>query len=753
MQRNLLDNTLIDFVIVIVIGHTLISHAAELIHGTTGAALEPLTVVGFEPAQISLQLPGELTITPPKAETFGFDEWELRDMLRASMRIPPGQSISLRIVPTAGAMELAAPPDSLGLSQICLEAVARAPRWLRNDLATNFLAMQGDRVEFFRELLAFQILSAEDPVVDEIAFQAAHISPNLLASGQLYFDLFAENAAGIYEADEYLDYVRVIDHGDAGDENFWTTLAYQVKTADSDTIELMLDRELYYWWVVHPRISDEIPIYIDPATGQSCPPPRGVFWRDYFLNHPDDGYPSLREALQDVGVMYANLVNNGTSENGAVGAVNAWINAVMDFTSRQERPIQPVRIYHLHIGRCGEHQDITAAAARAALIPAADICALSNDHVWNEFWAGRWLAWEPVNNYVADSLVYERWDNGNWRAPALFKWRGDGFTETVTSRYAAQTADLIVRVVDALARPVDGVKVSLASDYIGGGIAFATWGFTASDGRVVFKINRERNFYVRVDSPLGSYPGQGQVTRIIAGSQAGQTYNWSTRLNGRMPVLNSIPEVPPEIPEHYKLTINFTPRGESVAGEVFANSQFLADIYTARIGFYIMNSQNYERFRQRRLFNVYQDLEWTAAQQLEIMLPDDGEWYAVFSNANKIVNIEDIEVDIGLSHNSEWSVHREPAVRMPNKYRLESIYPNPFNSSALIKFSLPAASQVKFDILDFNGREMAPILYLPNCAAGRHSFSLQAVDLPTGMYLLRMEAGGYTDAREIVLIK
>ena len=144
-----------------------------------------------------------------------------------------------------------------------------------------------------------------------------------------------------------------------------------------------------------------------PPPASAADPPTGQFWRDFLFAYADSGYPVLKDQLAGCQTLWEGNVDSRT--NGAVGILTQWILDVMDFGSGAERPIQPVRIYRKHLGRCGEHADITAAAARAALIPTNSASAIDNDHTWNEFWDRRWIAWEPVNVYVDAPWHYEGW--------------------------------------------------------------------------------------------------------------------------------------------------------------------------------------------------------------------------------------------------------------------------------------------------------------------------------------------------------
>ena len=714
-----------------------------------------LECVAVDLATMRLASVSSTSFYPSRQSTIGgwrrmdFDDWVPIDTVRNTVRIPPGDRYVLALNPGDGSISEI--PPEIELSDNLMEAVSRAPRWLRADLATNLYNIHGELAEFMQEFLAEMIIEAEDPYVDEIAFTAAHVSPGLLGSGNLNFELFEENALGIYEADEYLDYVSIIDHGEAGDEDYWSTLEFNIGNEDEDTVQVEIDPFYYYWYVVHPRISDEHPLYINPATGNVQRPPNGVFWRDFLLNHPDEDYPSLREAIEGCGVLWSNLINNGTPENGAVGAVSEWINTVLEFDSRNERPIQPVRIYNLHMGRCGEHQDMTVAAGRAALIPTTGVSCWPYDHVWNQFYDGRWMQWEPEGNSTGDSLRYE----GNRQIPALFAWRGDGYVETVTPRFSEDVADLVVTVRDANRKPVDGVKVMLASDAHGGGLTIATWGFTNSEGKVTIKIGDQRNFYLRIDSEIGSFPEQNnQVTQVITNSQADRVYEWSRRLNGEVPQLDIHEAEPVENPtNHFNLAVAYEPLIETVSGQLFSQSEFLAGIYPARLDFFICDHANYEQYLDGDRFEAFNITEITEEGGMEYTLPTDARWYAVVSNDQRLVNLEDIRLEAYWYQDSEWSAPglvTQPG--MPNAYVLSQNFPNPFNAATRIPFALKAQGDVSLTICDLTGREIAS-LEMGRLPIGYHSVQYDANRLESGLYMYRIECNGFVDARKMIVVK
>lgn len=695
-------------------------------------------------------------ISPPSDRMFCLDEWVLLETIAKSPSIPPGVHYAFRL-DLANETMVEVPPEH-NLSDLCLEAVDRAPSWLRNDLFDNLLQFAGSGT--LTDVIAELILSAEDPFVDEVAFTLAHLSPNLLIQDQMDLDrdleIVRENVQGIYAADEFLDYVQINNYGTSADDDYWSTVEYTLRTIEGDTVHVEVDRDFYYWYVVHPRISDEVPKYIDPETGDGAAPPAGKFWRNFFLYEPDEGYSSLQDMLDSCGIMYGNLFNDNSDSNGAVGIVTRWIQDVMNFGSGAERPIQPVRIYHLHLGRCGEHQDITAAAARAALIPTVGATAICNDHVWNEFWDGtQWKSWEPVNNYVGDSLAYERWGK---RFPAVFDWRGDGFVWTVTERYHSNTTTLTVHILQENGNPVDGAKVKMLSDYEYGGLRLATCGYTDASGTVNFTIGGERDIYLNISSALGIYPSDpDDGVLIIEDSDPDIEYEWTYNYDGSMAVIMPEEAEPPQDPlEHFHLNIEYNMLCEATRGQIFRYSDFVAEIGEARLDFFICDEANYNRFVAWMDFEAFSIADLTESGEIDFTLPDDDTWYAVFNNANSISNYQRTEVTVSLYVDDEFSVVRA-GEEIPSAYALFPNYPNPFNPTTQIRFDLPKNARVQLRIYNTLGQLVATLVDEVR-SAGSYAIKWDGKtsageNVAAGLYICQLKAGSFVGVRKMVLIR
>jgi len=97
------------------------------------------------------------------------------------------------------------------------------------------------------------------------------------------------------------------------------------------------------------------------------------------------------------------------------------------------------------------------------------------------------------------------------------------------------------------------------------------------------------------------------------------------------------------------------------------------------------------------------------------------------------------------------SIH-EPE-KLPEDYVLEQNYPNPFNPSTVIRYQLPDAGEVRLEVFDVLGQQVATLLNSENKQAGTHSVIFDAAGLTSGIYFYRLTAGNITKTRTLMLIK
>jgi len=89
----------------------------------------------------------------------------------------------------------------------------------------------------------------------------------------------------------------------------------------------------------------------------------------------------------------------------------------------------------------------------------------------------------------------------------------------------------------------------------------------------------------------------------------------------------------------------------------------------------------------------------------------------------------------------------------PSSFELFTAYPNPFNSSTTIMFSVVQVSQpVKLAVYDLQGR-LVDELVNGRLSAGHHTAVWDGTDLATGVYLIRLESGGVARIVKGVIVK
>jgi len=88
-----------------------------------------------------------------------------------------------------------------------------------------------------------------------------------------------------------------------------------------------------------------------------------------------------------------------------------------------------------------------------------------------------------------------------------------------------------------------------------------------------------------------------------------------------------------------------------------------------------------------------------------------------------------------------------------DNFTLEQNYPNPFNPSTNISFTIGTTSKVSLKVYDILGNEIATLLNEEK-PAGSYSVSFNSpVDLASGLYIYKLQAGNYTASKKMLLIK
>jgi len=107
--------------------------------------------------------------------------------------------------------------------------------------------------------------------------------------------------------------------------------------------------------------------------------------------------------------------------------------------------------------------------------------------------------------------------------------------------------------------------------------------------------------------------------------------------------------------------------------------------------------------------------------------------------------------------NKMVTVHAPTAIvdrleRQPNGFTLQQNYPNPFNPTTVIRYQLAVGSNVKLVLYNTLGEKVATLVN-KHQAAGSHAVTFNAANLPSGLYMYKLQAGTRIQTRRMVLSK
>ncbi len=94
----------------------------------------------------------------------------------------------------------------------------------------------------------------------------------------------------------------------------------------------------------------------------------------------------------------------------------------------------------------------------------------------------------------------------------------------------------------------------------------------------------------------------------------------------------------------------------------------------------------------------------------------------------------------------------------PEDFKLKPNYPNPFNPSTTIEYTLPIASKISISIYNVIGQEVANLVQLQDKAAGTYHVTWNGLDnngnkVASGTYFYSMRFGNFTKTKQMTLMK
>jgi hypothetical protein len=604
------------------------------------------------------------------------------------IEIPPESDFFIRFDvqnQTLNAQEI--PPLTIGLSEIVLAAIAKSPRWIQPRLASQFQNLTDP------EIYANVLLNSSKQYADEIAFSIACCPIGRVPDPAL----LKENAESLYEADQWISYADIVDYDD-GMGNYSSTIRYKVLENGTETT-ILLPPEIYYWYVVHPKITNE---EIDAVYGP--------LWRNYLMNHNDIGYPLLKEKLSGIQYLWdcqsysqpgQRLWSECISQHPtAIEAVSYWIGKTVPNPATGDRPGQASVIAHEHNGWCGELQKIAVAAQRTALIPSIATCNVGEDHVWREFYERGWHEndnwWSDTGGAVDQPDVYAYGWGKNMSA--IYQWRGDGTILQDTAYYIHDEDHITVNftVQDLFFQPVDGARVivlvkgpkditfykNLFSEKLQNlwdklpeilkgklftllfnkiqerinqvpdsitGLTITTWGYTDSMGRCSFELGKNLEYLFLIQDGNLKKPWQ------LARHNTLRSLKTGTDKSFRITLLDASRKPQKMTPDAIQLPVcqfclSFTSSGYQLQKH-FTNEGIGRYEFQGNIDILFLDEENFQRYQQGTAFSYYKYYEnIDSAMNASFNGPTEGtDLYLIFRNHNRLTHeIVDFSLDVSI---------------------------------------------------------------------------------------------------------
>ncbi|MBN2378604.1 T9SS type A sorting domain-containing protein [candidate division WOR-3 bacterium] len=680
---------------------------------------------------------------------------ETYDEMTFSVFLPANTAYVVRCDPAGMSIADTLAPDYPLVEEVW-PAIDACPEWLRFDLINNLIELTPG----VQGIIADMILNPIDPRFrDEIAFQAAYLAPSRLGSMDL--GILARNLDSLYAIDNELQYVEIVDYGDPEtDEDYYSTTRY--KNSDGSTIEI--PREIYYWYVIMPRITDELPKIIYEK-----------FWREYlyynngtvsYTENPEgDPYPLLRDVLKDISFVWDGVRQvwpadrEHSTDMGAIDAIGWWVSRILPRSATSPRPVQPNQLATDHDGNCGECQDLFCAGLRTGMIPALGVMDINEDHVWNAFWwpddaFSTGPGWYPCQvdlgggvTHAADSgCAYDNSRGGGKYCSMIWNWRTDGYQWSAIETYS-DCCTLTVAVYNTEGNPVPEAEVKLRSEGWKTLVKIAGFGgITDRDGLFTTTLGEGQNYYVMV--------GWDELGRVIDSASAltGEHFFTACTVSfGAKPrILDTEPKTPDplgdvalylEVNAEYDLarcpTYVYSEEVKSKAAVKFAPGK-LTD-------FIVTDYEGLVDFLAEEKFATYKRISFEGEKGLTIALPANQARYLVFFNNHPGMG----EVVSGtISMVEPEDVAESRPIHEPLKLETS---PGPKDRSCVFKVS-GCSETLALAIFDKLGRRVYETTTTPE-PRGAASIEWDRQSQPSGVYFVLLKSGNQELTRKFVVLK
>lgn len=138
---------------------------------------------------------------------------------------------------------------------------------------------------------------------------------------------------------------------------------------------------------------------------------------------------------------------------------------------------------------------------------------------------------------------------------------------------------------------------------------------------------------------------------------------------------------------------------------------------------------------------------WTTLTEDNVSITNDNGSVLRLAFTGNEFNINWIEFVEHVETNTDQEEH------VPDQFQLFNNYPNPFNPSTNISYSLPTQTKVTLDVFNMIGTKVATIIESETKAAGTYTVTFNAENLSSGTYFYRLKTNEIELTNKMILIK
>lgn len=101
----------------------------------------------------------------------------------------------------------------------------------------------------------------------------------------------------------------------------------------------------------------------------------------------------------------------------------------------------------------------------------------------------------------------------------------------------------------------------------------------------------------------------------------------------------------------------------------------------------------------------------------------------------------------------EKELFKRELISLPNTPNIHNLYPNPFNPTLTVSYSLPTETDLSVAVYNMLGEQVSILVNNVYTTAGFHTVNWNASKFPSGMYFIKIETPSIIDTKKAFLLK